>query len=71
MLETSPMVLLRVLGEESRVLLVRHEQADPHGDVHHDEGVVRLREEVPRHGNALEGEIIQLIYVNMCVFGCN
>ena len=38
------MVVVRVPRQEAWVLLVRHEQADPHHQVHHDEDVVGVGE---------------------------
>lgn len=49
-----PPVFLRVLGQESRVPLVGHQQADPHDDVDGDEGVVGLGQGGPRDGHAAE-----------------
>ena len=50
----SLVVLIGVLGQEARVLLACHEEADPHDDVHGQEGVVSLRQSVPRDRNALK-----------------
>ena len=48
------MVVVRVPRQEAGVLLVRHEQADPHHQVHHDEDVVGVGEKVPGDRDALE-----------------
>ena len=48
------MVVVRVPRQEAWVLLVRHEQADPHHQVHHDEDVVGVGEQVPGDRDALE-----------------
>ena len=49
-----PPVFLRVLRQESRIPLVRHQQTDPHDDVDHDEGVVGVGQDAPRDGHAPE-----------------
>ena len=48
------MVVVRVPRKEAGILLVRHEQADPHHQVHHDEDVVGVGEKVPGDRDALE-----------------
>ena len=50
----APMVVVRVPRKEAGVLLVRHKQADPHHQVHHDEDVVGVGEKVPGDRDALE-----------------
>ena len=49
-----PVVLVGVLGQEAGVLLVGHQEADPHYDVDHDEGVVGLRQRLIRDRNTLK-----------------
>ena len=48
------MVVVRVPRQEARVLLVRHEQADPHHQVDHNEDVVGVGQKVPGDRDALE-----------------
>ena len=48
------MVVVSVPRQEARVLLVSHEQADPHHQVDHDEDVVGVGEQVPGDRDALE-----------------
>ena len=48
------MVVVRVPRQEAWVLLVRNEQADPHHQVHHDEDVVGVGQQVPGDWDALE-----------------
>ena len=48
------MVVVRVPRQEAWVLLVCHEQADPHHQVHHDEDVVGVGEQVPGNRDTLE-----------------
>ena len=50
----APMVVVRVPRQEAWVLLVGHEQADPHHQVHHNEDVVGVGEQVPGDRDALE-----------------
>ena len=47
------MVVVGVPRQEARVLLVGHQQADPHHQVDHDEDVVRVGQQVPRDWDAL------------------
>ena len=47
-------VVVGVPRQEARVLLVSHEQADPHHQVDHDEDVVGVGEQVPGDRDALE-----------------
>ena len=47
------MVVVGVPCQEARVLLVSHEQADPHHQVDHDEDVVGVGEQVPGDRDAL------------------
>ena len=48
------MVVVGVPRQEARVLLVSHEQADPHHQVYHDEDVVGVGQKVPGDWNTLE-----------------
>ena len=47
------MVVVRVPRQEARVLLVGHQQAEPHHQVDHDEDVVCVGQQVPRDWDAL------------------
>ena len=53
------MVVVRVPRKEAGVLLVRHEQADPHHQVHSYEGVVGPPQDVPGHRHALQPQLSQ------------
>ena len=48
-----PVVVLSVLGQEARVLLVRQQETEPHGEVDNDEDIVESWQQVPGHGNTL------------------
>ena len=48
------MVVVRVPRQEAWILLVRHQQTYPHHQVHHDEDVVGVGEQVPGDRDALE-----------------
>lgn len=60
------MVFARVLGQEPRVLLVGHQQTHPHDQVHHQEGVVSLGQDLPGHGDALQDNQsgVKITYIN-------
>ena len=47
------MVVVGVPRQEARVLLVGHQQAEPHHQVDHDEDVVCVGQQVPRDRDAL------------------
>ena len=47
------MVVVGVPRQEARVLLVGHQQAEPHHQVDHDEDVVCVGQQVPRDWDAL------------------
>ena len=47
------MVVVGVPRQEAGVLLVGHQQAEPHDQVDHDEDVVRVGQQVPRDWDAL------------------
>jgi len=48
-----PLVFVRVLGQKSGVSPIGGDQADPHGEIGEEEDVMRARQDVPSHGNAL------------------
>ena len=47
------MVVVRVPRQEAGVLLVGHQQTEPHDQVDHDEDVVRVGQQVPCDWDAL------------------
>ena len=47
-------VVVGVLGQESRILLIGHQQADPHDYVHDNEGVMCLGQRLPGDGNTAQ-----------------
>ena len=50
------MVVVGVPRQEAGVLLVGHQQAEPHDQVDHDEDVVRVGQQVPCDWDALGGK---------------
>ena len=51
-------IVVSVLGQEAGILLVRHQQTDPHDQVDDDEDVVQSRQQVPGNRNTLQQENI-------------
>jgi hypothetical protein len=49
-----PVVVVRVLGQETGISLVGYQQANPHDHVDHNEGVMGLWQGLPGHRDAPE-----------------
>ena len=51
-------IVVSVLGQEAGILLVRHQQTDPHDQVDNDEDIVQSWQQVPCNRNTLQQENI-------------